>query len=69
LAERLAEAAHSVDPGLRVSDLDGENHRLRLLLVEAQAILEVRDDTAARAMDQRTWLLVEEIEMSRAPME
>lgn len=69
LAGRLAEAAQSVDPGLRVSELDGENHRLRLLLVEAQAVLELRDDAEARAMDQRIWRLLEEIEMSRAPVE
>jgi hypothetical protein len=69
LADRLAEAAQSADPGLRVSELDGENHRLRLLLVEAQAVLEVEEDAAARAMDQRIWRLLEEIEMSRAPVE
>jgi hypothetical protein len=69
LAERLADAAQSADPGLRVSELDAENHRLRLLLVEAQALLELRDDAEARAMDQRVWRLLEEIEMSRAPVE
>ena len=69
LAGRLAEAARSADPGLRVSELDSENHRLRLLLVETQAVLEVRDDRAARAMDQRTWRLLDEIEMKRAPRE
>lgn len=69
LAERLAEAAQSDDPGLRVSELDAENHRLRLLLVEVQALLEVLDDAPARATDQRIWRLLEEIEMSRAPVE
>ena len=69
LAGRLADAALSVDPGLRVSELDGENHRLRLLLVEAQAVLELREDDTARAMDQRIWRLLDEIEVSRAPVE
>ncbi len=69
LSDRLAEAAKSADPGLRVSELDAESHRLRLLLVESQAVLELRDDAAAREMDQRIWRLLEEIEMSRAPVE
>ena len=69
LAGWLAEAAKSADPGLRVSELDAENHRLRLLLVEVQAVLELWDDAGARAMDQRIWRLLEEIEMSRAPVE
>ena len=65
----LAEAAQSADPGLRVSELDAENHRLRLLLVEAQASIELRNDAPARAMDQRIWRLLEQIEMARAPVE
>ncbi len=65
----LAEAAQSADPGLRVSELDAENHRLRLLLVEAQASIELRDNAPARAMDQRIWRLLEQIEMARAPVE
>ena len=69
LAGRLGAAARSADPGLKVSELDAENHRLRLLLIEAQAVLEVRDDAAARAMDQQIWRLLEEIEIKRAPVE
>jgi hypothetical protein len=69
LAVRLGEAARSADPGLRISELDGENHRLRLLLVEAQAWLEVQPDDAAKAMSRRIWRLLEEIEMTRAPRE
>ena len=65
----LAEAAQSADPGLRVSELDAENHRLRLLLVEAQASIELRDNAPARALDQRIWRLLEQIEMARAPVE
>ena len=68
-AERLGEASRSADPGLRISALDRENHRLRLLLIEAQAWLESRPDDAAHSMDQRIWRLLEDIEMKRAPQE
>ena len=69
LAARLDAATRSVDPGLRISELDGENHRLRVLLVAAQSWLEMQDEDAARAMDQRIWRLLEDIEMKRAPRE
>ena len=69
LAARLGEAAQSGDPGLRISELDRENHRLRLLLIAAQAWLESRTDNAARDLDRRIWLLLEDIEMKRAPRE
>ncbi len=69
LSARLAEAADSADPGLKIGVLDAENHRLRALLIEAQADLEARDSEAARAMDQRIWRLLEEIETKRAPRE
>jgi hypothetical protein len=66
---RLAQAAISVDPGLKIGVLDRENHRLRTLLVEAQANLEDRHGADARAMDQRIWRLLEDIELKRAPRE
>lgn len=69
LAARLADAARSADPGLRISELDAENHRLRVLLIEAQVWLESRADDAARATDQRIWRLIEDCEMKRAPRE
>jgi hypothetical protein len=69
LSTRLAQAAISVDPGLKIGVLDGENHRLRTLLVEAQADLEDRHSADARAMDQRIWRLLEDIELKRAPRE
>jgi hypothetical protein len=69
LSLRLSAAAASVDAGLKIGVLDGENHRLRGLLVEAQAVIERRDDPDARAMDQRIWRLLEAIESKRAPRE
>jgi hypothetical protein len=65
----LTEAANSADPGLRISALDLENHRLRTLLVRAQAQLELRQGSAVRAMDQRIWRLLEVVEERRAPRE
>lgn len=69
LAARLTEAARSADPGLKVTVLDGENQRLRCLLVETQTWLETRPDAAARALDQRIWRHLELVEAKRAPRE
>jgi hypothetical protein len=69
LAAALTEAARSCDPGLRISELDRENHRLRTLLVSTQTQLELQQGTAARAMDQRIWRLLEATEERRAPRE
>ena len=69
IAAELEDAARSCDPGLKLSVLDAENHRLRGLLVEAQAILETSSDPALRSLDQCVWRLLEGIEASRAPSE
>ncbi len=69
LAGQLQGAAVSRDPGLKISVLDTENHRLRCLLVKAQAVLEEITAPAAHALDQRIWRLLEEIEAKRAPRE
>jgi len=69
LAGELEQAAQSADPGLKISVLDGENHRLRCLLVDAQAALERAGQPAAQEMVQRIWRLLESIEMKRAPRE
>ena len=69
LAGRLTQGSRSADPGLKISVLDAENHRLRLLLVEAQAALEALANPAARALDQRIWRFLEETEATRAPRE
>ena len=54
------------DPGLRISQLDAENRRLRLLLVEAHAKAEEADDAQRNAT---IWALLEEIELARAQRE
>jgi hypothetical protein len=69
LASRLHEAAASADPGLKISVLDDENQRLRVLLVSAQTILETSKDGAALTLDQRIWQLLEVAEAKRAPRE
>ena len=69
LPAQLKAAAASTDPGLKISVLDTENHRLRCLLVKAQAALEEINAPAAHALDQRIWRLLEEIEAKRAPRE
>jgi hypothetical protein len=69
LAGQLQDAAISIDPGLKISILDDENHRLRRLLVKAQTALEDSNETAARSLDQQIWRRLEAIEAQRAPRE
>lgn len=69
LAARLTKAALSPDPGFKLSVLDVENDRLRRLLVEAQAFLEVTGGDAALALDRRVWRFLEQAEVARAPRE
>ncbi len=69
LGGRLAGAAQSADPGLKVSVLDSENHRLRCLLVEAHTFLETCESEAAQRLHQNIWRLLEDIERTRAPRE
>ncbi len=67
LTARLREAVQSADPGLKISVLDAETHRLRLLLVEAQC--EIEKHESASALDQQIWQVLEAHEMARAPRE
>lgn len=67
LATELAKAARSVDPGLRISQLDAENGRLRALLVQLHAVVEQDGSDAAQAIDRRIWRLLADIEQRRAP--
>jgi hypothetical protein len=67
LARRLADAALSADPGLRISELDRENGRLRTLLVELHAHIEGMNTSEARSLDQRIWRILEDVHASRAP--
>ena len=63
LATRLADAAGSVDPGLKISELDRESNRLRALLVELHSHVEDHETE----FSQRIWCLLESLEMARAP--
>lgn len=63
LAARLAEAAASADPDLRISELDRESNRLRKLLAELHAHVEQADTCFAA----RIWRLLERLEAARAP--
>lgn len=65
-AGRLQAASLSADPGIRISQLDAENHRLRLLLVEAHAAAEA---AGLAGLDAAIWNLLEAIELSRAQRE
>lgn len=67
LAAWLSEAAQSSDPGLRISELDAETGRLRVLLVELHAWLEQQESSAARRLDQLIWRAMRDFEMARAP--
>jgi hypothetical protein len=69
LSDALHAAAASTDPGLKISVLDGENHRLRVLLVSAQTALENSDNGEALSLDQRIWQFLEMAEAARAPRE
>lgn len=69
LASELKAAAAKADPGLKISLLDAENHRLRVLLVAAQSAIEEMPIPAAKALNQRIWQLLESIEAKRAPRE
>lgn len=69
LKGQLQDSASSDDPGLKISILDTENHRLRVLLVATQSALEEITIPAANALNQRIWQLLESIEAKRAPRE
>lgn len=63
----LVAAGQSSDPGLRISQLDAETGRLRTLLVDLQARIELRDGAEARALDQAIWQALRDFETARAP--
>lgn len=67
LAARLAQAAASADPGLRIGELDAETGRLRALLVELHIWLEAADGDDARHLDREIWCALRDAEMVRAP--
>ena len=67
LSCRLGEAALSDDPGLKISELDRENARLRAILVELHAAVENAGNDQACKLDARIWRLLRETEERRAP--
>ena len=67
LAARLADAALSADPGLRISELDRETGRLRTLLVELHALLEEMSCSDSQTISQAIWRSMRDAEMARAP--
>ncbi len=69
LSARLRAASLSSDPGLRISQLDAENHRLRMLLVEAHGVAERGEGASPQVLDAAIWRLLEEIELKRAQRE
>lgn len=67
LSARLASAASSQDPGLRLTELDAETGRLRKLLVELHDYVDGRQDQEARRVSQAIWRALREFEEPRAP--
>ena len=67
LADRLRQQANSIDPGLRISDLDGENDRLRLLLIQLHAYSETLNDARGHALSKKIWRMLADFERARAP--
>lgn len=67
LASRLAAAAASQDPSLRIGELDAETGRLRALLVELHTDLDTRQDDSAIRLGQSIWRALRDIELPRAP--
>jgi hypothetical protein len=67
LAECIAEAAGTNDPGLKISELDRESNRLRRLLTGLHAHLDANDGEKFRAFSRRIWRALAEFEAARAP--
>ena len=67
LARHIAEAAQSADPGLRISELDRENNRLRGILHDLHAWADGCGDNAGQALSQRIWRALDGFEAARAP--
>ena len=55
LCRRLDEAANSGDASLRISDLERDNEKLRALLIELHAHVELESGAAARAVEEAIW--------------
>jgi hypothetical protein len=55
LRARLADAAATGDPDLRIASLDAANRVLRALLVELHAALEAAEGREARRLEDAVW--------------
>jgi hypothetical protein len=55
LRARLAEAAASQEPSLRISALDASNAALRQLAIDLHAYVETQDAPAARRIEASLW--------------
>lgn len=55
LRARLEAAAGEAEPSLRVSDLNAANDRLRALLIELHAFVEMRAEKWAQRIDRAIW--------------
>ncbi len=67
LATRIAEAAASRDPELKISELDAESNRLRALLVELHVHVDEIDSAPARDFNARIWCALADFETARGP--
>ena len=67
LADRFGGSASSADPGLRISELDKENNRLRSDLQDLHARIDALEGDSARLFGHRIWCSLAEFETARAP--
>lgn len=67
LAGQLRTAGAEAGSGLRISELDRDNDRLRGLLVDLHVHVEKTDDAAARTTESRIWRMLNDFEIARAP--
>ena len=67
LASRLQQAWRAPASGLKLSELDDENARLRALLVELHVNAEGQPGDHARAICSRIWRMLADFEAARAP--
>jgi hypothetical protein len=67
LIVELNEAGHVEGSGLKISELDADNDRLRRLLVTLHTYVEAQSNDAARAIDRRIWRMLSGFEVARAP--
>jgi hypothetical protein len=67
LSATIAATSQSLDPGLRISQLDSENNRLRIDLDVLLAHFEAQNGSDAADMTRRIWQMLAQFEAARAP--